>query len=105
GVSIARDNTAGEFHCTIITIAPSPVDSNVIWVGTDDGNAQVTRDGGKTWNNVFTNAPGLKTGAQLTTGDSMHYTAGRAYVAADHHQDDYYTPYAYMTTDYGKTWK
>src|SRR6185369_2383867 len=105
GGPIVVDNTAAEFHCTIITIAPSPVDSNVIWVGTDDGNVQVTRDGGKTWSNVFTNVPGLKPAAWIPTVDASHYDAGTAYVAADHHQDDDYTPYAYMTTDYGKTWK
>ncbi len=105
GGPIVVDNTAAEFHCTIITIAPSPVDSNVIWVGTDDGNVQVTRDGGKTWSNVFTNVPGLKPNAWIPTVDASHYDAGTAYVAADHHQDDDYAPYAYMTSDYGKTWK
>jgi photosystem II stability/assembly factor-like uncharacterized protein len=105
GGPIVVDNTAAEFHCTIITIAPSPLDSNVIWVGTDDGNVQVTRDGGKTWSNVFTNVPGLKPNAWIPTVDASHSDAGTAYVAADHHQDDDYAPYAYMTTDYGKTWK
>jgi len=105
GGPIVVDNTAAEFHCTIITIAPSPLDSNVIWVGTDDGNVQVTRNGGKTWSNVFTNVPGLKPNAWIPTVDASHYEAGTAYVAADHHQDDDYSPYAYMTTDYGKTWK
>jgi photosystem II stability/assembly factor-like uncharacterized protein len=105
GGPIVVDNTAAEFHCTIITIAPSPLDSNVIWVGTDDGNVQVTRDGGKTWSNVFTNVPGLKPAAWIPTVDASHSDAGTAYVAADHHQDDDYSPYAYMTTDYGKTWK
>jgi hypothetical protein len=104
GGPIVVDNTAAEFHCTIITIAPSPVDSNVIWVGTDDGNVQVTRDGGKTWSNVFTNVAGLKPNAWIPTVDASHYDAGTAYVTADHHQDDDYAPYAYMTTDYGKTW-
>src|SRR5512146_1397675 len=105
GGPIVVDNTAAEFHCTIITIAPSPLDSNVIWVGTDDGNVQVTRDGGKTWSNVFVNVPGLKPNAWIPTVDASHSDVGTAYVAADHHQDDDYTPYAYMTTDYGKTWK
>jgi photosystem II stability/assembly factor-like uncharacterized protein len=104
GGPIVVDNTAAEFHCTIITIAPSPLDSNVIWVGTDDGNVQVTRDGGKTWSNVFKNVAGLKPNAWIPTIDASHHDAGTAYVAADHHQDDDYTPYAYMTTDYGKTW-
>ena len=68
GGPIVVDNTAAEFHCTILTIAPSPIDSNVIWVGTDDGNVQVTRDGGKTWSNVFTNVPGLKPNAWIPDG-------------------------------------
>jgi hypothetical protein len=105
GGPIVVDNTAAEFHCTIISIAPSPLDSNVIWVGTDDGNVQVTRDGGKTWNNVFKNVPGLKPNAWIPTVDASHSDAATAYVAADHHQDDDYSPYAYVTTDYGKTWK
>jgi hypothetical protein len=66
---------------------------------------QVTRDGGKTWNNVFTNVPGLKPNAWIPTVDASHFDAGTAYVAADHHQDDDYTPHAFMTTDFGKTWK
>jgi hypothetical protein len=77
----------------------------VIWVGTDDGNVQVTRDGGKSWSNVFTNVLGLKANAWIPTVDASHSDAGTAYVAADHHQDDDYAPYAFMTTDYGKTWK
>jgi hypothetical protein len=77
----------------------------VIWVGTDDGNVQVTRDGGKTWSNVFKNVPGLKPNAWIPTVDASHSDAGTAWVAADHHQDDDYSPYAYVTTDYGKTWK
>ena len=105
GGPIVVDNTAAEFHCTILTIAPSPIDSNVVWVGTDDGNVQVTRDGGKTWSNVFTNVTGLKPNAWIPTVEASHYDVGTAYVAADHHQDDDYTPYAYMTTDFGKTWK
>jgi photosystem II stability/assembly factor-like uncharacterized protein len=105
GGPIVVDNTAAEFHCTLLSIAPSPLDSMVIWVGTDDGNVQVTRDGGKTWSNVFANVPGLKPNAWISAVEASHVDAGTAYVAADHHQDDDYTPYAYMTTDYGKTWK
>ena len=105
GGAVVVDNTAAEFHCTIISIAPSPLDSNVIWVGTDDGNVQVTRDGGKTWSNVFKNVPGLKPNAWIPTVDASHSDVGTAWVAADHHQDDDYSPYAYVTTDFGKTWK
>jgi len=104
GGEIVVDNTAAEFHCTIIAIAPSPVDPNVIWVGTDDGNVQVTRDGGRTWTNVFTKVPGLAPNAFIPTVEASHFDAGTAYVAADHHQDNDYQPYAYKTTDFGKTW-
>ena len=105
GGPIVVDNTAAEFHSTLLSIAPSPLDSNVIWVGTDDGNVQVTRDAGRHWSNVFTNVAGLKPNAWIPTVEASHFDAGTAYVAADHHQDDDYTPYAYMTTDYGKSWR
>jgi photosystem II stability/assembly factor-like uncharacterized protein len=104
GGAIVVDNTAAEFHCTIITIAPSPVDPNVIWVGTDDGNVQVTRDGGKTWTNVVKNITGLAPAAWIPTVEASPHDAGTAYVAADHHQDNDYTPYLYKTSDFGRTW-
>jgi len=105
GGEIVVDNTAAEFHSTLLTIAPSPLDSNVIWTGSDDGNVQVTRDGGKTWSNVFVNVPGLKPNAWIATVEASHFDVGTAYVTADHHQDDDYRPFVYMTTDFGKTWK
>jgi len=104
GEPIVTDNTAAEFHCTILTIAPSMVDPNVIWVGTDDGNVQVTRDGGKTWTNVIKNVPGLAPNAWIPTIDASTHDAGTAYVAADHHQDNDYTAHFFKTTDYGRTW-
>ncbi len=104
GGAVVVDNTAAEFHTTLLSIAPSPLDPNLIWISTDDGNVQVTRDGGKTWSNVFTNPPGLKPFAWLPTIEASRFDAGTAYVVADHHQDDDYAPYAFMTTDFGKTW-
>ncbi|HEY2908514.1 MAG TPA: hypothetical protein VGJ29_21585 [Vicinamibacterales bacterium] len=104
GGAIVVDNTAAEFHCTIIAIAPSMVDPNVIWVGTDDGNVQVTRDGGKTWTNTVKNIAGLAPNAWIPNLEASHVDAGTAYVPADHHQDDDYTAYFFKTTDYGKTW-
>ena len=105
GGPIVVDNTAAEFHSTMLSIAPSPLDANVIWIGTDDGNVQVTRDAGRNWSNVFTKVPGLKPNAWIPTVEASHFDAGTAYVAADHHQDDDYAPYAFMTTDFGKTWR
>jgi photosystem II stability/assembly factor-like uncharacterized protein len=104
GEPIVTDNTAAEFHCTILAIAPSPVDPNVIWVGTDDGNVQVTRDGGKTWTNVVKNIVGLAPNAWIPNLEASHFDAGTAYVPADHHQDNDYAPYFYRTTDFGRTW-
>ncbi len=104
GGEIVVDNTAAEFHCTILTIAPSPMDANVIWVGTDDGNVQITRDGGKTWTNVVKNIPGLAPNAWIPTIDASSFDAGTAYVAADHHRDGNNQPYAFKTADYGQTW-
>jgi photosystem II stability/assembly factor-like uncharacterized protein len=105
GGEIVVDNTAAEFHSTLLSIAPSTVDPNVIWTGSDDGLVHVTRDGGKTWTNVFSNVPGLKPNAWIAMVEPSHYDAGTAYVTADHHQDDDYTPYVYMTSDYGRTWR
>ena len=104
GAPIVVDNTAAEFHCTILAIAPSPVDPNVIWVGTDDGNVQVTRDGGRSWTNVVKNIPGLAPNAWIPSMEASSADAGTAYVAADHHRENDYTPYFFKTTDYGRTW-
>jgi photosystem II stability/assembly factor-like uncharacterized protein len=104
GGPVVVDNTAAEFHCTILTIAPSMVDPNVIWIGTDDGNVQVTRDGGKTWTNTVKNIQGLAPNAWIPTVEASPHDAGTAFVAADHHQDNDYTAYFFKTTDYGRTW-
>lgn len=105
GGSIVTDNTAAEFHSTLLTIAPSPRDSNVIWAGSDDGNVQITRNGGRTWTNVARNLPGLPPNAWISTIDASPHDAGTAFVAASHWQTGDYTPYAYMTTDYGQVWR
>lgn len=105
GGDIVTDNTAAEFHSTLLSIAPSPKDPNVIWAGTDDGNVQVTRDGGRTWTNTARNLPGIAPNAWISTVDASPHDAATAFVAASHWQTGDYTPYAYMTTDYGQTWR
>ena len=104
GEPIVVDNTAAEFYCTIIAIAPSPVNPNVVWAGTDDGNVQVTKDGGRSWTNVVKNIAGLAPNAWIPNIEASHFDAGTAYVAADHHRDNDYAPYFFKTTDYGQTW-
>jgi photosystem II stability/assembly factor-like uncharacterized protein len=104
GGEIVVDNTAAEFHCTIMTIAESPVLKGVIWVGTDDGNIQVTKDDGKTWTNVVKNIKGLPANSWVPNIDASAFAAGTAYVAVDRHRDNDFGPYAYKTTDFGATW-
>jgi len=105
GGEIVTDNTAAEFHCTIMAISESPVARGVIWVGTDDGNIQVTRDGGKTWTNVVANIKGLAPNSWIPAIDASPFDAGTAYVAVDRHRDNDFAPHAYVTTDYGRTWR
>ncbi len=105
GGEIYQDNTAAEFHCTILTIAESPVEEGVIWLGTDDGNLQVTRDGGENWKNVNKNVPGLPDFAWIGKIHASEHDGGTAFVAVDNHRSDDFTPHAYMTENYGKTWK
>ncbi len=104
GGEIVTDNTAAEFHCTILAIAESPITPGVIWVGTDDGNLQITRDGGKTWKNVVKNIQGLPANSWIPNIDASPFAAGEAYVAVDRHRDNDFAPHAYKTTDYGETW-
>ena len=105
GGTIYQDNTAAEFHCTILYIAESPVQQGVIYAGTDDGNLHVTRDGGKNWSNVNDRLPGLPDFAWIGKIHASEHQAGTAFVAVDNHRSDDFAPYAYVTTDYGKSWK
>jgi photosystem II stability/assembly factor-like uncharacterized protein len=102
GVTV--DNSAAEMYTTIFTISESPKDKNLIWCGTDDGNLQLTRDGGKTWNNVVANVPGLAKNSWVNWVQASNFSAGTAYAAFDRHTFGDYAPYVYRTTDYGKTW-
>ena len=102
GVTI--DNSAAEMHTTIFAIAESRKNTDVIWAGTDDGNVQVTRDGGKTWSNVTANITGLPKNAWVTSIDAGHFDEGVAYASFDMHTFGDMHPYAYRTGDYGKTW-
>jgi hypothetical protein len=101
---LTSDVTGAETHGTIITISESPVRPGVIWVGTDDGNVQVTRDDGRTWTNVGGNVPGLPGPRWVSRVEASHFDAATAYVSFDGHRSDDYMPHIYRTTDYGATW-
>jgi len=98
------DNSDAEKYETIYTIAESPKDGNVIWAGTDDGNVQITRDGGKHWTNVVKNVPGLPANTWVSTIEASHFDPGVAYATFDGHAQGDMKTYVYRTADYGKTW-
>jgi photosystem II stability/assembly factor-like uncharacterized protein len=103
GGPITKDNTSIEYYGTIFAIAPSPRDSQTIWVGTDDGRVQLTRDGGTSWTDVT--PKGVTAGTLVSMVEASPHDAGTAYVAATRYKLDDFTPYAYATHDYGKTWR
>jgi photosystem II stability/assembly factor-like uncharacterized protein len=102
GISI--DITGAENFCTIMTIAPSSKDKNVIWAGTDDGNVQLTKDGGKTWTNFRGKIPGLPVGAWIPQIQASRFNAAEAFVVANDYRRGDFKPYIFRTTDFGKTW-
>ena len=105
GGPITPDNTRAETHCTILAIAESPRDPNVIWVGTDDGNVQITRDGGAHWTNVAPNIAGAPRFAWVSSISASTVDAGTAYLSIDQHRLDDFAAYVFATTDYGRTWR
>jgi photosystem II stability/assembly factor-like uncharacterized protein len=102
GVTV--DNSSAEMHTTIYAISESPRNANVIWVGTDDGNVQLSRDGTKTWTNVAGNVPGLPKASWVSWVEASRYDPAVAYAAFDRHTFGDLTPWIYRTADYGKTW-
>jgi photosystem II stability/assembly factor-like uncharacterized protein len=106
------DVTNAENHTTILCIAPSPVQKGVIWVGTDDGNVQVTKDGGKNWDLVSARInKGKKKNQQVPAGafvphvEASRFDAGTAFAVFDDHRRSNWTSYVYVTRDFGKTWQ
>jgi photosystem II stability/assembly factor-like uncharacterized protein len=102
---LTPDNSSAENYCTIFAIAESPRNANLIWVGTDDGNLQVTRDGGVTWTNVVANVPGLQRRTWVSSVEPGHFDEAVAYVTFDGHMTGDMTTYVYRTADFGKTWQ
>jgi photosystem II stability/assembly factor-like uncharacterized protein len=101
---ITRDVTGAETHCTIITISESPVIPGLIWVGTDDGNVQLTRNGGASWTNVRAAIANVPKGIWVSRVEASHFDPGTCYLTFDGHRSDDFHTYVFKTTDYGKTW-
>ncbi|HEX6833661.1 MAG TPA: hypothetical protein VF132_09010, partial [Rudaea sp.] len=102
GVTV--DNSAAETHTTIYSISESPKNAKLIWVGTDDGNVQLTRDGGGHWENVVANVKGLPKNSWVNWVQASNFDEGTAYAAFDRHTFGDFVPYVYKTTDFGKSW-
>jgi photosystem II stability/assembly factor-like uncharacterized protein len=101
---VTTDNSSAEMNTTVYSISESPKDPQLIWVGTDDGNVQITRDAGKTWSNVVANVAGVGHAPWVTWIEASRYDASTAYATFDRHMYGDMKPYVYKTTDFGKTW-
>lgn len=101
---LSKDNSGAENHTTIFTIVESPLDENIIWAGTDDGNVQITQDGGKNWTNISMNITGLPKNTWCYHIEASVFDKGTAYAVFDGHTMNDMKPYAFKTTDFGKTW-
>jgi len=103
GLSV--DITGAENYNTIICIEPSPMDRAVIWAGTDDGNVQLSKDGGKTWTNFRGKIAGMPVGAWVPQIRASRYNAGEAFVVCNDYRRGDFKPYIFRTRNYGQTWE
>jgi len=98
------DNSTAENNTTIFSVCESPLDENIIWAGTDDGNIQLTTDGGKTWSKLNNAVTGLPSLAFISHIDADNKNKNAAWVTVDAHRNGDMNPYVYYTEDLGKTW-
>ncbi len=102
---VTPDNTGAETYCSITSIAESPINPELIWVGTDDGNVQLTRDGGGNWQNLRSKIKGVPKELWVSRVEASKFDPGVVYVSFDGHRSDHFEPYIYTSNDYGKSWK
>jgi len=101
---LTMDATGAENHTTLLVIEPSVLEPNMLWAGTDDGRVHFTQDGGNSWNEVTANISGLPSGSWIVQIKASNKRKGEALLVANDYRRYNYTPYAYRTKDYGKTW-
>lgn len=101
---ITMDATGAENHTTILVIEPSPMEQNMLWVGTDDGKVHYTQNSGTSWIEVTKNIPQLPEGSWITQIKASNKQKGAALLVANDYRRFNFTPYVYRTTNYGKTW-
>jgi hypothetical protein len=102
---LSMDATGAENHTTILVIEPSPVEKDMLWVGTDDGKVHYTQNGGTNWTEVTQNIKGLPVGSWIPQIKASNKNKGEALLIANDYRRFNYTPYAYRTKNYGKTWE
>ena len=102
---ILTTGSGAETHGTIVALAESPLKAGLLWAGTDDGNVQVTRDDGKTWQNVASKLSSVPKGTYVSRLEASHFEAGAALAAFDGHRTGDNRPYILETRDFGATWK
>ena len=102
---LTLDATGAENHCTLLVIEPSPLEQNMLWTASDDGRVHFTQNGGETWTEVTKNLKDLPQGSWITQIKASNKNKGEALLVANDYRRFNYTPYAYRTTNYGKTWK
>ena len=102
---LTADASGAEFYNCILALAPSPVNKELIWAGTDDGNIQITRDGGGTWNEVGQNIKEMPAGAWVARIHASAYQEGTAWAVVNNYRKGDYKPYLFKTEDYGATWQ
>jgi photosystem II stability/assembly factor-like uncharacterized protein len=105
GGPVMKDNSGAEAYDAILIVTPAPGDSDVLWVGTDDGLVQITRDGGKHWTNVTSHIPDLPAWGRVESIKVSAADPGRAVIAVDRHFSGDFKPYVYATDDYGQHWR
>ena len=103
-ITLSRNDGISRYG-TITTISESPHTAGILWIGTDDGNLQLSRDAGRTWTNVIERVPGVPERTYVTRIEASRHEAGRAYVTFDGHRNDDFTPYVFVTEDFGRRWR
>ncbi|MCH3883066.1 MULTISPECIES: VPS10 domain-containing protein [Tenacibaculum] len=102
---LTMDATGAENHCTILVIEPTPLEKDVLWAATDDGQVHITKNGGASWTNVAKNLRGLPENSWITQIKASNKNKGEALLVANDYRRFNYEPYAYRTKNYGQTWE
>ena len=103
GGPITQDNTSVEYYCTIFAAQESPLKEGLIWVGSDDGLVHLTKNAGKTWDNITPKK--MPEWMMINSIEPSAFDEGTCYIAGTKYKTGDFKPYIYKTTDFGKTWK